>query len=129
MGAKEKGTGAERELVHKFWAAGWGAIRVAGSGSIKYPAPDIIAGDGIRRLVIECKYVGEEQVYLTKKEVYELKLFSEKLSAEPWIGVRFKNNQWLFVGLGELEETPKNYVISKKIASLRGLSFEELNQA
>ncbi|MEK6967973.1 MAG: Holliday junction resolvase Hjc [Nanoarchaeota archaeon] len=128
MSAKSKGTDAERELIHLFWAAGWGSIRVAGSGSIKYPAPDVIAGNGIRRLVIECKYIGEQQVYLTKKEVGELKIFSQKLAAEPWIGVRFKNNKWIFIGLEELEETPKSFVVSKKTSNLRGLSFDELTQ-
>ena len=43
MSTKSKGTNAERELIHAFWGKGYAAIRSAGSGSMKYPSPDIIA--------------------------------------------------------------------------------------
>lgn len=109
-----------------FWKAQWAAIRVAGSGSIKYPAPDLIAGNGIRRVVIECKSAGSDSVYLTTKEVSELKQFGDKLGAECWIGVRFTEKKWLFLGMEELQATPSAYVVSLKKAQLRGVSFEEL---
>ena len=125
MNLKRKGTNAERELVHLFWKVGWAAIRVAGSGSIKYPAPDLIAGNGIRRVVVECKSPGGDSVYLTTKEVLELKQFGDKIGAECWIGVRF-NAKWVFLGMEELEPTPTAYVVSVKKAQLRGVSFEEL---
>ncbi|TAL57692.1 MAG: hypothetical protein EPN86_01565, partial [Nanoarchaeota archaeon] len=124
MGAKQKGTNAERELIHMLWKTGWGGIRVAGSGSIKYPAPDVIAGNGLRRIVVECKSIGGSFVYLTKKEVSELIEFSKAINAEPWIGVRFKQAKWLFIGPEELEETSLHFVVRLKTAELRGLSFE-----
>ncbi len=48
---KSKGSAAERELIHKFWANSWGAIRVAGSGSSQFPSPDILVGSKIERLL------------------------------------------------------------------------------
>ena len=57
MVGKKKGINAERELIHMFWAEKWAAIRVAGSGSSKYPSPDILAGNNLRKLAIECKAI------------------------------------------------------------------------
>jgi Holliday junction resolvase len=53
--AKAKGSKGERELVAFFNENGWNCVRIAGSGSSKYPCPDILAGNAIRRLAIECK--------------------------------------------------------------------------
>jgi len=74
MSKKSKGIGAERELIHSFWATNeWVAHRIAGSGSSKYPSPDIIASNNIRKLAIECKTCSEKTVYIKKKEIEELK--------------------------------------------------------
>ena len=55
MSSKAKGSNAERDLVHKFWGEMFACVRVAGSGSMKYPSPDIIASrDGIT-IALECK--------------------------------------------------------------------------
>lgn len=126
MSHKSKGIGAERELVHLFWNAGWGAIRVAGSGSTKYPSPDLLAGNGVRRVAVECKAMAAPIIYLEKREVQELRIFAQKMAAEPWIGARFTSHHWLFVGMEELEETEKSFAVNRKTAELRGLTFEEL---
>ena len=59
MNTKAKGTQGERELVKFFNEAGWGCIRIAGSGSSRYPSPDILAGNAVRRVAIECKVTKE----------------------------------------------------------------------
>ena len=128
MNRKAKGIGGERELIHLFWKAGWAAIRVAGSGAIKYPAPDIVAGNSVRRVVVECKVSADTAVYLTHREVNELRIFAEKLAAEPWVGVRFSGEKWLFLGPEELTKTGASYVANRTMGSLRGLSFEELTR-
>ena len=44
MSRKSKGINAERELIRLFEDTNkWSACRVAGSGSSRYPSPDIIA--------------------------------------------------------------------------------------
>lgn len=123
--SKIKGTAAEREVVHRLWAEGWAAIRVAGSGSVKYPAPDILAGNNLRKIAIECKATKSNKQYLTKKEVGELKTFSVKFGAEPWIGVRFDRDAWYFINPEDLKETKENYVITSKEAKMKGLLFDE----
>ncbi len=127
MGSKKKGTKAERELFHMLWEIGWCCLRSAGSGSTPRPSPDLLASNGKKVLAIECKSTKKSGVYLTKKEVDELKEFCDLFNAEPWIGVRFDNMKWFFVDLNNLKKTKKDYYgISIDSARKKGLKFEEL---
>ncbi|MBI5881069.1 Holliday junction resolvase [archaeon] len=126
MSRKSKGINAERELIHLFWGNGWSACRVAGSGSIKYPCPDVIAGNNIRKLAIECKATRDRKQYLTKKEVDELREFGRIFGAEPWIGVRFNNMEWYFLTLDDLADTEENHVVTIENAKTKGFLFEEM---
>lgn len=126
MSFKAKGINAERELIHMFWNSEWSACRIAGSGSSKYPSPDIVAGNNTRKLAIESKVTKGSVKYLTKKEIAELQLFSVKFGAEPWIAVKFKGNPWFFLSLEDLQESNKSHSISLEKAKLKGLSFNEL---
>ena len=122
MSKKSKGINAERELVHKLWAAGWSACRVAGSGSSHYPSPDVIAGKGYRSLAIECKKTKKTK-YLTKDEVKNLVEFAEIFGAEPWIGVRFREG-WFFLKPQDLRDTGKGLAVSKDLAKQKGLGLD-----
>ncbi|MBI4738136.1 Holliday junction resolvase [Candidatus Woesearchaeota archaeon] len=126
MRVKSKGINAERELIHLFWKHGWAAIRTAGSGSNHYPSPDIIAGNAIRRVALECKVTKEIKQYLTKKEVTELQEYSKKFGAESWIAVKFDHVDWFFVPTSELECTGESFALGLEDAKMRGLQFEEL---
>lgn len=126
MNRKSKGTNFERELIHAFWKNNWSAIRSAGSGSQKYPSPDILAGNNIRKLAIECKVTKASRQYLTKKEIAELQEFSTIFGAESWVAVKFNNVDWYFLNLEDLEDSGNNFVVSIPTAKRRGLSFEEL---
>lgn len=124
MSKKSKGINAERELVHKLWAAGWGACRIAGSGSSHYPSPDVIAGNGSRSLAIECKKTKTTK-YLTKEEVNDLLSFAKTFGAEPWIGARFRDG-WLFLNPNDLKETGKGRAFSKELAMQKGVDLSGL---
>lgn len=126
MSYKSKGINAERDLIHRFWSTNITATRVAGSGSSKYPSPDILVGNRSRKLAIEAKITKENKKYLTKKEINELKIFSELFGAEPWIAIKFKGIEWLFLPLNEITETKKCFLIDAEIAKRRGILFEEL---
>lgn len=128
MNRKAKGISAERELIHKFWSFNdWVACRIAGSGSMRYPSPDIIAGNYKKCLVIECKKCGSNVQYLTKKEVEDLLHFAEKLKAEPWIAVKFGNEEWNFIHPLNLKKTNKeNYSIKREEIPIWGKTIEEL---
>lgn len=126
MGAKTKGTGAERELVHLFWAKEWAASRVAGSGSIKYPVPDILASKNNRLLAIECKTTKNDCQYLTKEEIDDLKTYAKITGAEPYIAVRFAREEWRFLQPDALDVTISQFVISKKLALEVGKRIDEV---
>lgn len=127
MSRKGKGVNAERELVHLFHSVyGWSAIRVAGSGSNKYPSPDVLAGNAHRCVAIECKATRDDKKYLSKEEVGQLALFGQRFGAEVWIGVRFLGMAWYFLKIDEMDDTGKSIAISKEHAKIKGRTFEEL---
>jgi Holliday junction resolvase len=129
MGNKEKGSNAERDLIHMFWATKqWTAIRVAGSGSMKYPAPDILASCSGIHLAIECKATSANYQYLEKREVEELVQFARTAGARALIAVKFNRTPWCFLNPDDLPATEKNYSVTPKLAERRGMTFEEITK-
>lgn len=126
MNKKQKGSSTERELIHMFWDKDWAAFRAAGSGSSQFPCPDLIAGNSLRKLGIEVKYVAEEKKYFTKKEILELRQFCHVFGSEPWVAIKFKSKGWHFFSIEDLRETNQCYTISLKDSELKGFSFREL---
>jgi len=127
MGGNIKGANAERELVHLFWGTGqWAAIRVAGSGAIKYPVPDVLAANNTRKLAIECKSTKGEQQHLDKEQIDGLASFAKLFGTEPWVGVKYGGIGWRFFSLEDLKVTNKGYSANLSLAEVRGLTFEEL---
>jgi len=124
--AKAKGSRGERELIRYLNENNWSAMRAAGSGSSQYPSPDILAGNAIRRLAIECKVTKENKKYLQDAEIEQLQTFSHKFGAESWVAVKLADLPWRFVMLEDMQKTGKSWVITHKIAELKGLSVEEL---
>lgn len=122
-----KGSNAERELIHMFWQVeGWVACRVAGSGRMPYPLPDVIAGNKEKKLVIECKTTAKDYQYLTKEEVKELVEFSQRFNAEPLIGIKFTREEWFFLKPEYLTETDKNFVVPREKIKQKGIKFNNI---
>ena len=126
MSVKTKGTNAERELLHMFWAKNWACIRSAGSGSMKYPGPDLIVSNKLRTLAIECKTTKKTKQYLDNHDIQQLKEFCGIFGAEPWFAVKLSRMDWLFLSFEDIEKTPNGYVIDSKVAERRGLLIDEL---
>jgi holliday junction resolvase Hjr len=126
--SKAKGSNAERDLIRMFWAAGWAAIRSAGSGSMQFPSPDVLAGNKIRRLAVEVKATKENKKYFSSEEVKQLQDFSSYFGAEPWFAIKFPGSFWVFINPEDLEKTQENFAFSKENAKTRGLSFEEMTK-
>lgn len=124
LNKKAKGTKAEREIIHLFHKHNWSAIRSAGSGSSRFPSPDILAGNIARKVAVECKSTSSSVLYLPKECVEQLKEFCSNFGAEPWIGVRFK--EWYFLTLEDIKETNAGFSVSTKLARQKGLLFEEM---
>lgn len=128
MSRKSKGINAERDLIHKFWGNGWGSIRVAGSGSMKYPSADILASNKLRILAIECKTSREHNKYFDREEIKQLTDFSSMFNAEPWIAIRFDREEWYFMRLENLDDTGTHYSLSLETAKQKGILFDDLIQ-
>ena len=128
MSVKQKGSQAERELLHMFWAKGWATLRSAGSGSMKYPGPDLLVGnkESNRRLAIECKTTKSNKIYLSDYDIKQLKDFSDIFDAREWFAVKFTKKDWRFLSLEDLKKTKNGYVIDSKVVDMYGISFEEL---
>ncbi len=126
---KAKGSAAENELVHKFWANEWVCVRVAGSGSSRYPSPDLLASNGDKKLVLEIKSVNDDKKYFSAEQIKDLEFFAEKFGAESWVGVCFEAHQWYFLPSKELDKTKEgNFVIDIVSMKRRGFSFEDMTR-
>ena len=124
---KAKGTAAENELIHDFWDNEWVCVRVAGSGSTQYPAPDLLASRGDKKIVMEVKVVNAVKKYFKKQEIEDLQLFATKFGAEAWVGVKFEKNQWFFCPTSELQQTKgENYAITLIEMKRKGFNFLEM---
>jgi len=123
---KAKGSKGERELVKLLHDEGWSCVRIAGSGSSRYPSPDILAGNGHRRMAIECKVTKDKKKYFSKDEIEQLKTFSTNFGAESWVGIRFAGEDWLFFMLEDLTETTASYYATLEMAAMKGLTLTEL---
>lgn len=124
---KGKGTAAENELLHKFWDNDWVCIRVAGSGSSRFPSPDLLASNGYKKIVMEIKTINATKKYFTRQEIKDLEFFAGKFGAESWVGVKFAESQWFFLPTIELEMTSsENYVIDVITMKRKGFVFEEM---
>jgi Holliday junction resolvase len=127
--SKKKGSRTERELLHLFWDAGWYCIRMAGSGSMPLPCPDLLSGKKGRTLAIECKSgKGKQRRYISKEQIEELQEFSNGFGAEDWVGVRFDGKKWAFLKPSQLGKSNGlgNYYFDQKLVATYGISFEEL---
>lgn len=124
MGNKEKGSAAERELLHKLWQCGFACVRVAGSGSTTELACDLIAGNKLRKYAIECKTCKDEKKYLRTEQIQELIKFSEILGLEPIVAVKFNHKGWWFISPENLENTGKGLAIDSEQICKKGISFE-----
>jgi Holliday junction resolvase len=128
MGSKTKGTKAERELIHKFWEFRVAAIRIAGSGSNRYPSADLIVGNSHKKMIIECKAIADERKYFDKEEIDQLQQFSAIFGAEALIALRFDRKPWAFLRIHDLEQTGKCYMADAEIVEKKSKSFEEIIQ-
>jgi len=123
---KAKGTRGENELVKFFNENNWSSIRVAGSGSTRWPSPDVLAANAVRRLAIECKVTKDKKKYFPNQEIEQLQTFSQKFGSEAWIAVKFPDEPWYFLMPEDLKDTGACWAVDVELAKLRGLTKEEL---
>lgn len=122
---KEKGSNAERELLHLFFRNNWAAARVAGSGSTKEYSCDLIVGRFHRKYAIEVKSCKTKKRYIDRKQIEEFLIFSEIFGLKPVVAIKFSRQGWFFLKPQQLEKTRKGLVISLENAKKHGKTFEK----
>lgn len=114
------------ELFKLLWKNFGSCVRVAGSGSTPYPAPDLLASNGSRVFAIECKSVNSKKVYFDYSELMLLKMFAKGFNAEAWIGVKFDRKGWMFILADKVKQSKgESYLVSYDGLLKDGLKFEE----
>lgn len=125
MARNSKGANAERDLLHLFWRNNFAAIRVAGSGRMNYPSPDVLASNGAKVLAIECKATKQEYQYFKKEQIEQLLAFSKLFGAAPLIAIKFSAD-WNFYELKDMAETPSGEFVIKR--GTQGREFSQILQ-
>jgi len=124
--SKKKGTRWERQLFNLLWEHFGPCLRSAGSGCTPKPSPDLLASNGKRILVIECKNNKKEVIYLTQKEIFELNLFAKNFNAEPWLAIKFDNKGWYFIRSDKISKSKgESFRVSLDDLKKEGLVFDE----
>ncbi len=94
--SKRKGSSYERELLSLLHDSGFSGVRVAGSGSSKFPSPDIVAGRSGSVFAIEVKATSSDFVYISNDQIGQLLGFASNFGCSPLIGVKFIGFGWRF---------------------------------
>lgn len=121
----QKGARFERDIVNEFWEHGWAAVRVAGSGSVGHPVPDVIGVKDGKIIAIECKTTRREKAYL-KDAIMNLKKFAEVSNAESYLAVKFPKKKPMFFNIKKLiKEKHYDVTVNDKHLSLESLLGEQ----
>lgn len=123
MSRRSQGIGAERSLVKIFQEKGYSAIRVAGSGTMKDASADILAGNSVRILAIECKTARNDVRYIEKEQILQLRAFAKTFGAEPWIAIKFSRKPWYFLPASSLDAKTANIPLRRELVEKSGLTI------
>jgi len=125
---KSRGCSYERQLVDLLHDAGFAAVRVAGSGAMALPCPDIVACRKGTILAIECKTTRKNQVYISDEQIDDLNRYSRIAGAHPFVAVRFSHQEWYFFAPSTIPKTNRStYVVSRRLVAGNGLTLADLD--
>ncbi len=105
-----KGANFEREIVKAFWEVGWAAVRAAGSGTTKYPVPDVIAVKDKRIILVECKTTKKDRLNI-KKAAESLKKYADLSGGNAYIAIKFYKTKPRFYEINNLLSR-KSYTVT-----------------
>lgn len=121
-----KGNQSELELQKILWEKGYATVRVAGSGTSRFPAPDLLANNGQLPLVIECKSTSKEKVYVRKKELLQLHHFTKVFGGLALLAIRFNREPWYLLQPVYGDEKDKSICYSKPTVIEKGDKVSKL---
>jgi Holliday junction resolvase len=120
-----KGSRAERELTAFFIAAGYSAIRAAGSGT-GTECPDLLLFRKGNQYAIECKAYESERLALDKDQFEGLLRWEENTGIMSYVAWRKSGEGWRLIPLPLFKKNEKSYSIPWETANIGGRKKEEL---
>ncbi|MBN1160042.1 MAG: Holliday junction resolvase [Candidatus Diapherotrites archaeon] len=126
MARYNKGANAERELLHLLWKNGFAVVRAAGSGGITVPCPDVMAIKGDKKIVIECKAWGAQNLSIKKSQIDDLVEFASRAQSPLIIAWKITGKGWQFLNIRDFNKTEKFYTINQKNAFEKAISHDIL---
>ncbi|MFA5105433.1 MAG: Holliday junction resolvase Hjc [Candidatus Micrarchaeia archaeon] len=125
FGASQKGSRAERELIHAFSDAGFCVIRAAGSG-VNSLSPDLLAFKGPKQFAFESKAHEKESLQLAKEQFRGLLFWQDNTGISTYVAWRRNRLGFRFVSLGLFDENQASFSVSWKKAILADVKLEDL---
>ncbi len=124
-----RGVREERELVNLLDKLGFAVLRAPASGSrTMLDRPDILAGRRGFIVALEVKSTSKKALYVRGESIAQLKRFSERFGAKPFLAVKFKYSRvgWLLIDAENIEVEGKGFRLTFEDAVKRGLTPEAL---
>ncbi len=125
FGSSQKGSRAERELIHAFSDAGFCVIRAAGSGANSL-SPDMLAFKGPKQFAFESKAHDVGSLGLAKEQFRGLLFWEDNTGITTYVAWRRNRLGFRFVRLALFEENTASYSVSWKKALLADVKLEDL---
>ena len=124
-----RGVREERELVNLLDKLGFAVLRAPASGSrTRLDRPDILAGRRGFIVALEVKSTSKKALYVRGESIAQLKRFSERFGAKPFLAVKFKYSRvgWLLIDAESIKIEGKGFRLTFEDAVKRGLTPEAL---
>ncbi|HRT03899.1 MAG TPA: Holliday junction resolvase Hjc, partial [Candidatus Diapherotrites archaeon] len=100
-------------------------VRVAGSGSISIPTPDILAIKHKKGCAIECKTKSGEYLNIKESQIQELNIFEKRTGFKSYIAWRLEKDNWYFITPEKINKTKKAYSIKREEIKEKGMTFDK----
>jgi Holliday junction resolvase len=113
VGAKAKGSAAERQLLDTLFGHGFAVVRAAGSGSTSHDACDLVAGRQGRAYAIEVKACINGKQYISAEQMRELTTFAKAFGATALVAVKWTRKGWSILPASEIRQTGKLYGVTQ----------------
>jgi len=107
FGRYSKGANFERELLERFHKHGFSGVRVAGSGTARFPCPDLLVGKNNSIFAVEVKGTKDNKLYVSNEKLKQVIDFAENFGCTPVLAIKFIGKNWCFFNLKNFEFSSK----------------------
>ncbi len=111
-----KGASAERALSKMLKELGFRVVRAGGSGS-DGESPDLLVLSTTKKFALECKAWKSDYLSLDKTKVLVMKEWESATGIPIFVGWKQNREDWAFLPLSCLRETPRAFVANKDDAT------------